>query len=402
MIIRKKYLKRIEEFYHNQEFIKVLVGMRRTGKSTILKQIENHLLKEGVNPNNIHSINFESLEFEELKDYKLLYKYFKDRIKNKKLNYIFIDEIQNVDMFEKTINSLKVDFNVSIFITGSNSNLLSGELATLLAGRYRLFNIYPFSFNEWLEVKCETKNEDLLWEYLTYGGLPQIAKIMSLESKVESLKDILDSIIYRDIISSVEIKNTNALKRLISYIIQNSSETFSAQKILNTFKTAGVSITKNTIYDYFERINNSLVTYECKKNDLQGRKVLTKLHKLYVNDLGFRYINSPRENNDYSKIIETSVFNHLKYLGYNITTGSINGFEIDFVVNKNEGDKKINKYIQVSHKLDNENTIDREFRPFHNLEDGYERFIITTDVKDQSRDGVKHINLLDFLSDDKF
>ncbi len=402
MIIRKKYLKRIEEFYHNQEFIKVLVGMRRTGKSTILKQIENHLLKEGVNPNNIHSINFESLEFEELKDYKLLYKYFKDRIKNKKLNYIFIDEIQNVDMFEKTINSLKVDFNVSIFITGSNSNLLSGELATLLAGRYRLFNIYPFSFNEWLEVKCETKNEDLLWEYLTYGGLPQIAKIMSLESKVESLKDVLDSIIYRDIISSVEIKNTNALKRLISYIIQNSSETFSAQKILNTFKTAGVSITKNTIYDYFERINNSLVTYECKKNDLQGRKVLTKLHKLYVNDLGFRYINSPRENNDYSKIIETSVFNHLKYLGYNITTGSINGFEIDFVVNKNEGDKKINKYIQVSHKLDNENTIDREFRPFHNLEDGYERFIITTDVKDQSRDGVKHINLLDFLSDDKF
>lgn len=402
MIIRKKYLKRIEEFYHNQEFIKVLVGMRRTGKSTILKQIENHLLKEGVNPNNIHSINFESLEFEELKDYKLLYKYFKDRIKNKKLNYIFIDEIQNVDMFEKTINSLKVDFNVSIFITGSNSNLLSGELATLLAGRYRLFNIYPFSFNEWLEVKCETKNEDLLWEYLTYGGLPQIAKIMSLESKVESLKDILDSIIYRDIISSVEIKNTNALKRLISYIIQNSSETFSAQKILNTFKTAGVSITKNTIYDYFERINNSLVTYECKKNDLQGRKVLTKLHKLYVNDLGFRYINSPRENNDYSKIIETSVFNHLKYLGYNITTGSINGYEIDFVVNKNEGDKKINKYIQVSHKLDNENTIDREFRPFHNLEDGYERFIITTDVKDQSRDGVKHINLLDFLSDDKF
>ncbi len=402
MIIRKKYLNKIEEFYHNTEFIKVLVGMRRTGKSTILRQIEDELIKSGVKQSNIHSINFESLEYEELKDYMKLYKYFKEKIKNKSLNYIFIDEIQNVDQFEKVINSLKVDFNVSIFVTGSNSNLLSGELATLLSGRYRLFNIYPFSFNEWLESRDEKKSEELLWEYLTYGGLPQISIIDNLESKVESLKDILDSIIYRDILSKEETKNVNALKRLITYIIQNTSETFSVQTITNTLKTAGVSVTKNTVYDYFEKVNNSLVTYECKKNDLQGKKVLTKLHKLYTNDLGFRYINSPREQMDYGKIIETSVFNHLKYLGYNITVGSINGYEIDFVVNGYKDGEKVSKYIQVAYKLDNEKTIEREFRPFQSLDDGYERYIITMDNDDQSRDGVKHIKLIDFLANDDF
>ncbi len=404
MITREKYLKKILEFRDNTEFIKVLVGMRRTGKSTILKQIVNDLKSNDVDESRIISINFEYLQFEGLKDYIELNKYLESKITSDELHYIFIDEIQNVKSFEKVINSIKAQFNVSIFITGSNSSLLSGELGTLLAGRYREFNIYPYSLNEWcMANEVNSPNNDDLNKYLLFGGLPQISNIDANEYKVDALRDILNSIIYKDIVERTEIKKTATLNRLIEYIILNTSEILSVQSIANTLKSNGVDIKKNTLYDYIHHISNSMITYECKKNIIKGKKVLTKLNKLYVNDLGIWRVMLGPDNLEYSKLTETAVFNHLKYLGYQITYGVIDDLEIDFVVTKFDGEKHIKKYIQVSHKLaGNEKTIEREFKSLSKLDDNFERIIITNDEDDYSRDGIKHIKLLNFLLDEEF
>lgn len=401
MIIREEYLKKIRSFYKNIEFIKVLVGMRRTGKSTILKQIVDEIKKDGVDDSKIIYINFESLQFFELRNYMNLYNYVKDKVKSKELHYIFIDEIQNVKGFERAINSMKVDLNVSIFITGSNSNLLSGELATHLAGRYREFKIYPYSFNEWLQSKNEIRpNKELLTHFLKEGGLPQISKLNNEFDKKEAISDILNSIIYKDILERANVKNIELLKRFIYYLIDNSSELISIKSISNYFKSVKMDVRIATLYEYLGHITNSMLIYECKKNDIKGKGVLTKINKMYVNDLGLKQIIQSTDSPEYSKMIETAVFNHLKYLGYEITCGSINGYEIDFVAKHIHKPKK---YIQVSYRMiSDENTIEREFRPFSLLEDSYERFVITMDDDEISRNGVKHIKLIDFLSNDNF
>ncbi len=401
MVKREMYLKKIREFY-DSEFIKVLVGMRRTGKSTILKQIISEIESNGISNKNIIYINFESLEYSELTDYKLLYSYIKERITSENKYYIFIDEIQNVESFEKVINSINVDFNVSLFITGSNSNLLSGELATLLAGRYRQFNIYPYNYNEWLESNNNSHNEKLVNKYLMYGGLPQISVINDNQSKIETIRDIMNSILYKDIASRYSIRDLDVLTKIIDYIIQNTSKVISVTSINNYLKQSYRNIKPETISRYIDSIKNAMLIYECKKFNIKGKSLLkSSSNKYYINDIAFKTALNANED-DYSLRIETIVFNHLKVLGYDITYGKIGDYEIDFVATKNIGSRIIKKYIQVAYVLHDEKTIEREFRSFRNIHDGDGKYLISTDQFDMSRDGVKHINLSNFLLDDEF
>lgn len=405
MIVRNKYINKINDFVDNTDFIKVLIGMRRVGKSTIMSQIANELIEKGIDEKRIISINFESLKFVELVDYLKLNEYIEERIKSKKTHYIFIDEIQNVPGFEKVVNSLKVEHNVSIFISGSNSNLLSGELATLLAGRYVSFNVYPLTYNEWMELKgIKKSSNESMNLYLKQGGLPQIAKLDSDIEFLNSTLDILNSIIYKDIMSRANLKNEILLKSIINYIIKNTSKQVSIKSLANYINTNSIKTKEDTVSEYLSHITNSMLVNECKKYNVKGKRELSKVNKLYLNNLGFRtVISNDGESGDFGFLIETAVFNHLKANDYELFTVDNNGLEIDFLAKKLTPDGWVNKYIQVSYMMSHdEKTKEREFRSLQSLPDNYEKFVISMDVENMSSDGIKHITLEKFLTNDEF
>ncbi len=402
MIIREKYLNKIREHY-NDNFIKILVGMRRVGKSTIMQQIIDEIKITGVKDENIININLEFLDFEHLCDYKELNKYVEERIVNKNKYYLFIDEIQNVKHFEKAINSLNTKHNISIFVTGSNSNLLSSEIATLLSGRYLEFIIYPYSYVEWLEATKLESNHETLESFMLYGGLPQVAEAKKEQSKMTILSNILDSVIYKDIMSRYEIRDSSLLKRLVNYFIKHTSEITTYKNITNYLKSNETKTIKHeTITRYVDLIFNSFLIKKCEELNIKGKDLLTSKQKSYLNDVGF--ITSIFTNSDIErgKLLETIVHNHLLYLGYNVSYGKIGEYEVDFIITKHNGKEKIKKYLQVSYLLIDENTIEREFRPFDLIDDSYEKIIVTQDRVDMSRNGVKHIQLIDLLSNDEF
>lgn len=401
MVKREIYLRKIRSFY-DSEFIKVLIGMRRVGKSTLMKQIINELKSDGISEKRIIYINFELLSFEELMDYKKLNEYLQNKIKTEDKHYIFIDEIQNVKFFEKVINSINNEFNVSIFITGSNSNLLSGELATLLSGRYREFKVYPFSYNEWLESINLNHSDELLLKYLKFGSIPQISLVNDEDEKIEILNDVFNSIIYKDIIARAQVKDVDLLKKIIIYISQNTSEIISINSIVKYLANTAKLNSTDTIYKYLDLLLNSLLFQECKQFDLKGKKILKKLNKFYVNDLGLNRISTRVDIIDYSKIVETVVYNHLKFLGYEISYGKNGDYEIDFVITKIRANGLDKKYIQVSYLLETSETIEREYRAFTKIDDHFPKYIITMDKVSMSKDGVNHIELGDFLQNDDF
>lgn len=401
MIKRKKYLQGIWNVYHDKN-VKVLAGMRKSGKTTILKQIVDDLIEEGVGNEYVIHINFEYLIYEELKDYEMLYSYIEKLIVSDDKYYIFIDDIQNVSSFEKMLLRLLDEFNVSIFITITNSSILSSELGTLLEWKYKLYNIYPFSYNEWLEaLNIYHSNEDLM-DYLILGGIPQITNISDFDTKVKSIGDSLNSIIYKDIIEIVTVKNVPLLQKLIEYVIQNTSEVLSVQAILLYLKKINISVSNDTIYTYLNYIKNSSIVNECKKYDLVNKKSLSKLHKLYINDLGFRRITLNSVNVDLSSTIETAVYNHLKYLGYKIYFTSIGDYEIDFYITKIHSGKIDKKYIQVTYKMEQEVDTDKIIQPLLDIGNRHSRYIISMDEYDISIDGIEHIKLSDFLLDEEF
>ncbi len=401
MIKREKYLKEIWNVYHTKD-IKVLIGMRKSGKSVIVKQIIDDLNEEGVMKDFIIYINFEYLVYEELKDSNMLYNYIKKLIVSDKTYYIFIDEIQYVKSFERTISDLLNEFNVSIFITASNSNILSGELATLLDGKYKLYNIYPFSYGEWLSAVNSINSNETLMDYLILGGIPQITNINDFNTKIETISDSLNTIIYKDIIGITAIKNVTLLQKLIEYIIQNTSEILSVQAILLYLKNINISVSNDTIYAYINYIKSSSLVHECKKYDLVGKKSLSKLHKLYVNDLGFRKVTLNTVNVDLSATIKTAVYNHLMYLGYKIYFTNVGNSEVDFYATKIHGGRIEKKFIQAVYKIEQESDVDKLFQPLLDIGDRHFKYIISMDDADMSRDGIKHIRLSDFLQDNNF
>ena len=398
MLKREKYLSKIREFY-DSDLIKILVGIRRCGKSVILNQIIDELKERKIDEEHIIYVNFEFIEFEDLIDYKKLNSYVKERIKDGKIYYLFFDEIQNVDNFEKVINSLRASKNVSIFITGSNSRLLSDELSTVLSGRYVSFKINPLSYKEVLDLlgKCNSTDE-IFEDYLKWGSLPNRFQFKNENYIKNYLYDVFDSIILRDVVERLKIRDTALFNLILQYIIDTIGREFSAEKIINFLKNEGREVSTLTVYSYLDALCKSFLIRKVYRYDVHGRAVLKTLNKYYVTDLGIAEIKNNKSQMDKSYALENVVYNELLIKGYDVYTGKTKKGEVDFVATK--PDKKI--YIQVAFTVSDESTRKREFSAYDVIVDNYPKYVITLDRLNYEYNGIKHVNLIDFLLDDEF
>lgn len=398
MLKRELYLKRIRDFY-DSDLIKILVGIRRCGKSVILEQIIEELKNKGINEDHIIYVNFEFIEFEELTDYKKLNNYIKEKIKDSSMYYIFFDEIQNVENFEKVVNSLRASQKVSIFITGSNSRLLSEELSTILSGRYVSFRINPLSYKEILQLKgIEKSTDEAFRDFMKWGSLPNRFQFQNEEAIKNYLYGVLDSIILRDVVERLKIRDTSLFNLILQYIIDTIGREFSAENIINFLKNEGREVSTLTIYSYIEALCKALLIRKVYRYDVHGKAVLKTLNKYYVTDLGIAQIKNNKTEIDKSYAIENIVYNELIIKGYEVFTGKTKKGEIDFVATK--PNKKI--YIQVAFSIPNEETKKREFGAYDNINDNYTKYVISLDKITYEYNGIKHVNLIDFLLDDEF
>ena len=398
MLKRELYLNKIRDFYHSN-LIKILVGIRRSGKSVILQQIMEELCNSGIKSDHIIYINFEFIEFEELTDYKKLNTYIKNKIQDKSMYYLFFDEIQNVNNFEKVINSLRASQNVSIFITGSNSRLLSEELSTVLSGRYVSFKISPLSYKEVLQLKeLKESTDEVFYDYLKWGSLPNRFEFTNEESIKNYLYGVFDSIILRDVVERLKIRDTSLFNLILQYIIDIVGREFSAENIINFLKNEGREVSTMTIYSYLDALCKALLIKKVNRYDIHGKAVLKTLNKYYVTDLGIAQIKNSKNEIDSCYALENIVYNELQIKGYDVYTGKTKKGEIDFVATK--PNKKI--YIQVAYTLVDENTKNREFNAYNYINDNYPKYVISLDKLNYEYNGIKHINLIDFLLDDDF
>ena len=399
MLLRENYLKKIRGFY-NSDLIKILVGIRRCGKSIILEQIRNELRTEyKVDSEHIIFINFEFIEFEELLDYRKLNCYIKDKIKDDKKYYLFLDEVQNVDAFEKVVNSLRATVkNLSIFLTGSNSKMLSDELSTVLSGRYVLFRIYPLSYKEYISL-TNRDGYDLnsFWDYANWGGLPNRCEFNNTTDIKNYLHSVYDSIILRDVVRRLNLKDTFLFDLILQYLIETMGREFSSENIINYLKNENKSISNETLYTYVDALCRALIVERVYRYDISGKGVLKTLNKYYATDLGIAQIkNNNAEFKNYI-VLENIVYNELKIRDYDVYIGKSKKGEIDFLAKK---DGKTN-YIQVTYELDgNSDAMEREFGAFNYISDDNPKYVISMDEKDLSRDGIIHLNLIDFLLSD--
>ena len=397
MIIRDKYLKRIVDA-KDTEFIKVITGVRRSGKSTLLLMFKDYLLNNGIKEENIIHINFESAMYDDIKDYKDLYKYIKNLIKKEK-TYLLLDEVQNVKSWEKAINSFNVDFNIDIYITGSNAYLLSSELSTLLSGRYIEIKMYPLSFKEYLTFNNYDENnlEDKFNEYLKYGGLPAITTIKNNNELVLSyLSDIYNTIVKKDIINRNNIKDTALLENIIKFLSNNIGSPISSTKISDYLNSNKISEKSNhqTIDNYLNMLEKSFIMYKAERTDIKSKSLLKTLGKYYIADTGIRNIILGFRNIDEGHLLENIVYLELLRRGYRVNIGKTNDYEVDFVA---ENPNNI-KYYQVVQTLKDEKVKQRELRSLECIDDNYEKTILTMDKSiNTDYNGIKVINIIDWL-----
>ena len=396
MVTREIYLERIRPFY-NSEMVKVITGIRRCGKSTIMRQIISEIKELGIAEENIIYINFEDYKYRKISNADALYDYVEEKIKTTDKYYLFFDEIQNVDEFELVINSFRSTHDASIFITGSNSKLLSGELATHLSGRTLSFRVMPFSFKEFCvykqEKNCVKSKDELLQEYMTWGGFPLVCKEVDENSKAVVLSDIYDSVVLKDIVMRNKVASPVALENVLEYVVANSSTTISGNAIAAALSDEKKTVSAPTIYDYLKYVSDACICDKVSRYDIRGKKVLAYEEKTYVCDLGFFHIKKNRVKDEYNYIVETICYNELISRGYQVYIGKTYKGEVDFIATR--GEEKI--YIQAAYLLSDEKVIEREFGAYDSIKDNYPKYVISMDKLTLSRDGIIHINLLDFL-----
>ena len=399
MLIREKYLSKIRSFYHTESLIKIIYGMRRSGKSVILKQIMDEIIKLGVSEDNIIYINFESLKYDFIKNAKDLYNYIESLKTNKNKYYVFLDEIQKVEEFEKGINSLRITNDYSIFITGSNSRMTLLELSTDLSGRYVSFRINPLSFKEIVELtNTEEKDyENLLYDVFKWGGLPQRFLFTNDEDKTNYLSSVYDSIILKDIVERLGIKDIASFNKVLQYMLDTETREFSRDNVIEYLKREYHEIANDTLYNYLEAFSTTFIMNKVYRYDVHGKNILKTLNKYYANDLGIKQIKTNNEEINYSVALENIVYNDLIGKGYKVFIGKTKKGEIDFIASKNNKFK----YIQVCFDLSDESTRIRKFSAFDDIDDN-NKYIITLTKKDYSTDDVKQINIFDFLMNDEF
>lgn len=396
MIIREAYISQIVPLI-DKNLIKVLTGVRRSGKTVLLSQIQDYLLKNGRSKSQIINISLESKKNKKFKDGDVLYEYLISACE--KLNakaYIFLDEIQVVSGWEEVVSSLLVDIDCDIYITGSNSKLLSGELATLIAGRYIQIHVYPFTLSEakqMLEQNGKFKSDEVLFQdYLKYGGLPMRFSLeeISLEAY---LSDTYDAIVVKDIIQRNNIKDTNLLNMILAFLMDNIANPFSARSIVAALKQEGINTTVETVIAYIDYIKKAMVVYSAQRYDIKGKKLLTTNEKYYTVDLGLRNCVKASGEIDYNKLYENIVYLELLYRGYDVKVGKTDDYEIDFVAYK--GSDAL--YVQVCYLLASTETVEREFGNLERIKDNYPKYVISGDLPDFSRNGIKHYNIIKFL-----
>ena len=396
MIKREMYLKKIRDSY-DSELIKVIIGVRRSGKSVLMMQIINELRDREIDENHIIYINFEDYEYIDLTDPREFNAYVKNKIEDDKKYYLFFDEIQNVDDFERVINSFRATLNVSIFITGSNSRLLSGELATHLSGRYISIKMMPFTFKEYLELKKE-KNETIdvdnaFMEYLEWGCMPQIFNTNSVVERKLYLKDLYNSVILKDIVERNKIKDINLLNRVVQFLMENIGGIISSNSVTNYLKNEKIQTTPDTILNYIEYITNSLIINKVNRYDIRGKNVMATLEKYYLTDLGLLQLKKSPIEKKVGGRLENIVYNELIARGYDVFIGKTDKGEIDFIVD----DFGERSYIQVADYLSSDEVVEREFGAYKSVEDNYPKYVITMDKIDYSQNGIIHKNIIDFL-----
>ena len=403
MVKRDEYLQSLKQ-WKDEQVIKVVTGIRRCGKSTLLTQYQEWLKTEGITDDQIISVNFEELEYEELLDYKKLYYYLKERLAENKTTYIFLDEIQNVINFEKVVDSLYVKPNIDIYITGSNSYLLSGDLATLLTGRYVEIKMLPLSFKEFLAL-TGTDTERGLAEYLQNGGLPYIAVMDRTTEKTDIyLEGIYNTVIIKDIEerqsrkekdpTKRKITDISLLKTIAKFLASTIGSPVSVRSITDYLISNGRKVSPNTVSDYVEALTESFVFYPVERFDVVGKQLLKANKKYYIVDMGIRNHILPRRNYDIGFSLENIVYLELLRRGYRVTVGKAGNTEVDFVAEK----QGTYTYFQVTADMTAKETFDREMKPFENIRDNYEKIILTADrLSIGNYNGIKVENLIDWL-----
>lgn len=398
MIKREAYMSRIRPFIGN-DLVKVLTGIRRCGKSVMLELIQEEIMASGVDPSQFISINFENMSNASLCTAQALH----DEIicRAAKISgkiYLFFDEIQEVQNWETCINSFRVELDCDIYITGSNAKLLSGELATYLAGRYVEFVIYPFSFDEFIQlyrtIFPEADVRTCFNRYLIVGGMPYLANLRYEETACRQyLQDLFNSVELKDIVQRNKVRDVDMLERIIAYVTANIGTTFSSTAISKYLKSEGRSVSPETVLGYLKACTDAFLFYQVKRQDLRGKKILTVNEKYYVADHGVREAVFGGNQRDINLVLENIVYLELLRRGYVVTVGKIGDKEIDFIC-ESQGNRL---YIQVAYLLASEETIQREFGVYERVRDNYPKYVLTLDEFDMSRDGIKHRNIRDFL-----
>ena len=405
MIYRTAYLMQLSE-YIDKPFIKILSGLRRSGKSILLMLLHKELIERGVDEDNIVYLNFESFENSEIDTASKLYQFVKSRITNSKRYYILLDEIQEVASWEKAINSFRVDFDADVFITGSNSNLLSSDLATYLAGRYIEIQIYTLSFNEFLLFKQHRFKDELIDFYrefdffLRLGGFPALhIADYTADTAYKIVYDIYSSAILRDTVQRYRIRDVELLERVVKYVFDNVGNKFSAQNVSDYFKSQYRKIDLNTVYNYLKALEGAYIIYRIPRYDVKGKEILKTQEKYFVGDQSLLYSVMGFKDRLISGVLENIVLLELKRRGYQVFVGKLDQKEIDFVAEK--GGRKV--YIQVAYRMLEQATIDREFAPLLLISDQYPKYVVSMDEKWRDNlEGVQHMHIADFLRMDQF
>lgn len=397
------YMSRIRPFI-NTDLVKVMTGIRRCGKSVMLELIKEELLQSGVNKSQFISINFEDMSYAHLQTAKALNDDIIERAnKIEGKVYLFFDEIQEVKDWEKCINSLRVSLDCDIYITGSNAKLLSGELATYLGGRYVEFVIYPFSFAEFVELYREIYPDEpinmIFQKYVVFGGMPYLSNIrFEKTASIQYLNDLFNSVQLKDIVKRNNIRDVDLLERISAYVMANVGNTFSATSISKFFKSEKRNVAPDTILNYIKYCCDAYLFYQVKREDLQGKQILASNEKYYIADHGIREAVFGGNMKDINLILENIVYMELLRRGYEVRVGRSGNKEIDFVCYKR--DEKI--YIQVTYLIASEETIQREFGVYDDIQDNFPKYVVSLDEFDMSRDGIKHRNIRDFLLEEEW
>ena len=396
-LIREDYLKLIRPYY-NVDLIKVITGVRRSGKSVLMETIKNEIISNGIKGSHVISINLEDLDYAFITDVKDLYTEIVSHITDKEKYYIFLDEIQHVKNFEKLLASLRAKFNCSIFVTGSDSTMLSGDLATLLTGRTVEFEIFPFSFKESVDFlrlnNIEVNPDNFIIDYIKWGGFPLRFSFKEESSVKRFLDNLYTNIINRDIIKKTSKIDRAAFKDISLYMMSNAGKEFSAENIAQYYaQKSKKAVSQRTIYNYLEKLQRAYILHTCKKYNITGKAALDKSDKFYATDTGLRTLNTNTINYEDTFFLENIIYNELLIQGFTVFTGKTFKGEIDFVAIKDN--KKC--FIQVSYLMTNETTIKREFGAYDKITDASPKYVLSLDRINLSNNGIEHVNIVDFL-----